>query len=528
MDDLALFKLLGWLSEERDKAAVGRLQVVPVLLDGVGEATGLLDAFARHNGGVMLDLTGPDFDGAMPSRADDPELRAHLEAKLQVLRAGALHHVRITVSGGAVDAEYLVDGDPQVATGGWRVALAMCRALFSTSIENSEIAVIAYSEAELDVRLRSRILLAFTEMVPVNLRLGTMRTLIVIAETPWISVGAHCIPGRGIRYALLSDGLQRRRPLSQLNASTQVFAQPRDKPIVLFLGAGFSASSHLPMGNQLRNETIGRICDIDPTDLSDTDLAEAFWDFAQTHNLLLPTERDAGRDAWTSRLTLEHVVRIESEHYVQAIPQTIADFAALHDRVLASSIGECVLALRRLVARRARLILVTVNFDELLEQPSDDLDIAVTEDEFRAITPKLRALVTGGMPPDDRIPYLKLHGTISRPETCIASDRQTLTGLPTWKREAISALVTDLVGDPLFWVYVGASMRDMDLRPVFEMREFHTKVEEYWAVPYLEPSVRRFAELRHHSWPASRSIQERLITEVSDAFIPALEDLWPT
>lgn len=529
MNDRLLFELLARLSQEHAAARPGELRIVPILLDGIAEVAGLFDAFARHLGGVFLDVTGTRFDGATPSRADDPELRAHLEGSLRVRRAGALHHIELTVDAGTVDAAYMRDGSPQIATGGWQAALAVSRALFAAELEHADAAVLSYVEAELDVRLRGRLLHAFCDLETLRLNLGGVRTLFVVAETPSISVGTHCQPGRGVRYALLEDGLQHRRPLDQLRASVGRFAQPRDKPVVLFLGAGFSASSHLPMGNELRNDAIGRICGMDPDTSTDRDLAEAFWAFAETYRLLLPPELDAGREAWVERLTLEHVVRIESEHFHQAVPQTIEDFAERHDDIVrAGSVGDAVAALRNLVARRARLILVTVNFDELVEQPADDLDIAVTPADFDRLIPKLEALVHDRDPGDDRVPYLKLHGTISDRPSCVASDRQTLSGLDRAKRAALNALVSDLGGDPLLWVYVGASMRDLDLRPVFEMREFHEDVEEYWATPHVERSVRQFAELRRHSWPASRGLEERMITEVADAFVTVLDELWPS
>jgi hypothetical protein len=531
MNERELFELLGRMAEDHGEYEPGAgfppTQVVPALVDGGAGLSDLLTAYAQHLGGVLLDVTGASFDAPIAARPDDPELRSVLETSFDLIGLASRRQITIDV-GKDVDAAVLVDGSRQVATGGWSRVLAIARALFSEALAASALAILIYRESDLDVNLRSRVLRAMCEIERTAIALGSVRSLLVIIDAPGISIGDHCQPGLGIRYALLSDGAQRRRPLRQLAGSVQRFAQPRDKPVVLFLGAGFSASSRLPMGNALRDQTIARMCGLDPDNHTSESLAEGFYEFAASHDLLLPAERANGRADFASRLTLEHVVRIESKFFKVAIPQTIADFEEVHSRVLASgTVGESVAKLRELVARRANLVLVTVNFDELLEQPDTHLDIAVRPAEFEAITTKLKEMMGGVHPTDTRVPYLKLHGTISVPDTCVARDDQTLTGLDIAKRTALEALVKDLDGDPLLWVYVGASMRDLDLQPVFGMHEFHSKVEEYWASPYIEPSVRLFAESRAHSWTADQRLDERMITEVADQFVAELAARWP-
>lgn len=531
MKDRLIFDLLGRLAEEHENRRLAaeepNLSVVPVLVDDMSQIATLLTAFGQHLGGILLDLTSPRFHSAIEARTDDPELRAFLETSFELARSNATNRIGINLEGGEVDATLFRDNEAQVATGGWGTILALARALFAVELDASDAAIVAYRETELDRPLRGKTLQSLCALPEQGISLGRIRTLIVVIEAPQIDIADHCRPGQGIVHALLLDGAQHRRPLSQLPNSVQRFTQPRDKPIVLFLGAGFSASSHLPMGNRLRDQSIARICSIDGEAYSSDDLAGVFYSFADDQDLLLPTERELGHEAFVKRLTLEHVVRIESEYFRQAIPQTIEDFAAVHDRVLQrGTIGEAVVALRRLIARRARLILITVNFDELLEQPNDDLDIAVSADDFEQLTPKLKALVEGEDVADDRIPYLKLHGSISDRPSCVASDRQTLTGLNAKKRLALETIVQS-GGDRLLWVYVGASMRDLDLRPVFEMREFHDRVEEYWASPYIEPSVRTFAELRQHSWPSNRRLATRMVTEIADVFVAKLDEMWP-
>jgi len=175
------------------------------------------------------------------------------------------------------------------------------------------------------------------------------------------------------------------------------------------------------------------------------------------------------------------------------------------------------------------MVLVTINFDELIEHDHGDaLDIAIDDDDFVRLAPILGGMRQGSAHPDAKIPLLKLHGTINRPETCVVTDAQTRSGITPAKTEALMSLVRDV--PPLSsvpWVYVGASMRDIDLDRIFGLREFNESVSERWVMPWLEPSVRRFVDGKNRSWAAHESLLERTVTETADSFMRTLADEWP-
>lgn len=122
------------------------------------------------------------------------------------------------------------------------------------------------------------------------------------------------------------------------------------------------------------------------------------------------------------------------------------------------------------------------------------------------------------------MPLLKLHGTINRPETCVATDDATRSGITPAKREALMALVTDLQEESRVpWLYVGASMRHIDLDGILAQREFNESTSEHWVAPWPEASVYRFVYTKNRWWAAQgQNLLSRTVTETADAFMAAL------
>ena len=171
-----------------------------------------------------------------------------------------------------------------------------------------------------------------------------------------------------------------------------------------------------------------------------------------------------------------------------------------------------------------KLVICTVNFDELLETAaSGACEVFATDDDFERAPDHLMQYLAGS---DSKVPLWKLHGTISNLESCVASDDQTLLGLSDHKREALEALISS--GDarrPAPWMYVGASMRDSDLTPIWARPDFAAIVREYWVMPFSVDSVRDFVDLyRAEAWrqQRTRSFDQRLVTETADTFLKLL------
>ena len=230
-------------------------------------------------------------------------------------------------------------------------------------------------------------------------------------------------------------------------------------------------------------------------------------------------------------MTLEQAARIERDLLEVPVPRTVTDFQARHNhrvQITHFRFGDAVYALHQLVDDRRRLVLVTVNFDELPEHGHHDLlDIAIEEDDFARLTPILAEMRKGAEHPEGKVPLLKLHGTINVPETCVVTDTETRSGITPAKREALMSLVTDLPeGHMIPWVYVGASMRDIDLDRIFGAREFNESVSERWVSPWPEDSVRRFINGKNRWWTARQTLFDRTVTESADSFMQALAEGW--
>jgi hypothetical protein len=199
---------------------------------------------------------------------------------------------------------------------------------------------------------------------------------------------------------------------------------------------------------------------------------------------------------------------------------TLRDFRAHHDRVLAAP-GAAVLHLADVIEHAVQKIaIVEVNFDELIETHiRAPIQVFASDEEFEGAAGYIHRYLQGD---EEAIPLLKLHGTISRPETCIISADQTQLGVGQPKLDALRALLDTT--NPRLWVYVGASLRDLDLRPLLLGEEFGRGADERWVCPYLPESLEEFGWVRAPIWRNGPfpTIDERLISETADAFFQAL------
>ena len=175
-----------------------------------------------------------------------------------------------------------------------------------------------------------------------------------------------------------------RAPSRTLAESLRMMFPDVSRPIVLFLGEGFSASSLVPQGNRFRDLAIASLTG---RDVGSTELIQAFRQWLDDRERWMTDEKQLPQDMFERNLTLERVLREE--------------FYALSGRDRNESITlrrmkrDCTRALDRqppgrqalwkLAELLPRLVIVTVNFDQQAElgMTADKLVIASRDDFAR-------------------------------------------------------------------------------------------------------------------------------------------------
>jgi hypothetical protein len=184
--------------------------------------------------------------------------------------------------------------------------------------------------------------------------------------------------------------------------------------------------------------------------------------------------------------------------------------------------GDPLSGLARFIQSGRRAVVVTVNFDGGLEEElGSAIAPYVTEPDFESFDEDLAAYVnTGGA-----VPYVKLHGDIGSPKTIVANIDDTEAGLSHARLAALRAIRE--VADPVRpWVYVGYSMRDLDVLPVLTAPDHRAGLVEWWVGPFVDPAAREFIEAsriaRWRSEQRDYTVEDRFITLTSEEFFANL------
>ena len=528
--------------EHQGRSGSDRLYVVPVLVDDLEQGAIVAKCLASLIGGEAL---GTESTKSLVSRTGhgNVAIKAAVEAALTLdtpfgtRRVVVEQNLGATTDGGHVPFTLSLETTPVAAgstvsgaasgapafSGAEEEMLGLAAAVLDQGLLTGEIAVVLYDETGMDLKTQGACWSLLVDQLG-GLPLAPLRTLVaLVGASP--RVERHCRPGRGCLYAIADGRLQQRKPLDNAGGDATWFASKPASPRVLFLGAGFSFSSNLPLGNSLRDTAIRRYIglstaapSVDSDELARRLRAVLNGDRALPASLSTLSERE-----FADQLTLEQVLAFENVKYGNT--PTLTDFALAHDRSL-STPGSSVVDLVAMLERPHKLILVTVNFDELLERtaPAGRVHVFAEDDDFVDAPDYIRRYLAGE---PLAVPYLKLHGTISRPASCVVTVTQTEQGVSKAKRDALQVLSgSEHSQSPM--IYVGASMRDIDLAPILTDHQFGRGVDERWVAPLPDPNVERFAQARRRIWAAAGTsgLQGRLITEISDEFLRLLRERW--
>jgi len=505
------------LARKHERPPTGHIAVVPVIVDDLTFALPLLKGLCEIHEGRFLETSDAQF--GQPILGTDDVLRR--AAVVQEITGQPLtdRGIQIVDKGqGLVDVA-LVNPSTTSPSLGEHAVLAVARAILHRDLDDRAFAIISYRESAIDFPFRRSIWKLAVDQLQ-GMRHSTLRTLVLVIEGP-IRIDDHCQPGKGFQLALVQHRLLKRNSEDDLAVRVRAILN-QNGPLVLFLGAGFSASSNLPDGNTMRDSAIRHWLHL-PEEMESAALAERFcgWLTSDHPTWRSPTEVAMTPEAFAKGLTLEQVISVEQR--LDASLPTLQSFRTRHDQAVeapGSSVNNLSQVLTLLGERR--VVVIEVNFDLLIEKHiSSELEIFATQEQFEKAPAYLTNYLSGQ---ESKIPLLKLHGTIEEPESCVIRTEQTNLGLGENKVAALRLLQNGR--QPISWVYIGASLRDLDLRPLLSGADFASGTNEVWVSPYLPESIEQFAHSREHHWRGTGlpTLSDRLITETSDAFFRALRE----
>jgi len=517
----AVVDIVGRILALTDESPSVRPQVTCVRVDEVAEALEILDPPLRHVGGTVLNV-GEIARVGSASTIDD--------AALETRVCSALEH-----TAGSGTRTLAFDNDRN----GRR------RAFWSTELGSelpSEHTLLGLATAAIDERLGagSPLLVVFYDeagLEPVERRPGwdfvtrTMPSLPLAAPDHFVVVVAaerpqnhHLSGDPSLRWSADGDHVVERMRVETNRVMTRRLIEERSEHLVLFLAAGFSKSMGMPLGNKMRDFALRKLL----PGTSAADLPRAFYDFVADQGRLLEFEEPAKFDQLARDLTFERVLREELATFSPS--PTLEELERLEQDALR---GPPIGALRHLKAMLPvprRLVLITVNFDRLIENDEDTtIETFVDDASFAGCVDYLDSYLSAD-PGTEKVPLLKLHGSFDDQETLIASIEHTLTGLTTDKSSALDrACRPSTSGRRVPFVYVGSSMRDLDVTRQLSQPHYATDLNEGWVMPLPAPSVTEFVHMnRSQAWrnAGAATRQQRMISWTADEFFEALAAGW--
>jgi hypothetical protein len=209
---------------------------------------------------------------------------------------------------------------------------------------------------------------------------------------------------------------------------------------------------------------------------------------------------------------------------------TLAELRRREEAALAAPPVGAVRHLRSMLGGSRKLIIVTVNFDRLIEHDEERVKVFADEEDFEGCVDYIDRYLAGAADAT-RVPVLKLHGSFSEQATLVATIEQTLRGLGTAKAAALERVCTPAGDGRVPFAYVGSSMRDLDVTGQLSQPVYAGRLDERWVMPLPVASVTDFVE-RHRRvvWSANgmqEGLGERLISWTATEFLEQLAARWP-
>lgn len=512
MRDCALLDLARKIVHEHQRENSDEsVLVIPAIHDAIDLDHASLEAIAARYDGEYIrcdDMATPPYEAHGPIN----ETMARYLVQLCASRNLA---ISIDERDGRVIA---VSDEKGEATGSLPMILRVLAVLASADM-NKSLVILSYSLDGLD-EVRAALLWEAT-LTPGYLAPPLLRTFVPIAAGD-VDVARHCNRTEGaVRLVVRGGELIERGASILLSDCLPMILSDVNDPIILFLGAGASASCNMPQGNYLRDQALASLTQ---KPMGSPELVSSFRRWLTNHDRWLVDEDTLPADVFERNLTLERVLR-EEFYSLGGKPRdksfTVQRLVNSCERAL-DRLPEGRKALWKLAEILPRLVIATVNFDQLIEVGIRvDHCVIVGKDKFaehrNLIVDRVR---DGGGP----VPILKLHGSIDDPGSLVADITATTRGLPA---EIVGTLDTVLnAGGYLTWVWIGCSMRDADIGAWLAGKSGITDMQEWWVDPLPPRSVSAYAEMnRLMEWAQlPQKLRDRQITETSDRFLSALAD----
>lgn len=511
------------LLDTQHKRPTGPPEVVPLLLTEYDSDLPLVMELCRHSEvPIIVANTGEDASILGVPIAGESDVPAALRQLIEAITVrGRSLEIEIT---GNSRAAVRIANEPLPENPGDRNLLGSLTALLHRGLAGQSLGIIAYDHAQMDRQARSAVWNLLNRDLPTS---GAPMPTNLVACVGGALDSTYLGPGPSLRFAVRQGTLVRRHawPVSEREIARLAGG---DEPLVLFLGAGASFASGLPLGDSMRNEALREFMK-DQSGAPVPELLRGFFEWVRDNDRLLPTEQEEANESdFIETLTLERVLReVYYEMHGTGLPKVLADFAEQEERAL-SSPSDGVLALREFISRRRGLVIVTVNFDRLVEDKMGDAVVTYSsEEDFAQAAEALESYFKAREGP---VPVLKLHGSIDRPESIVANVELTALGLSPARSDALMKLVGQ-PDHPTAWVYVGYSMRDVDLLAELTVPRVALGIDERWVAPLTDGNVERLVRLhRLPLWEEHRKVRTlhaRSISEFAETFFIGLRDRLP-
>lgn len=489
------------------------IAVIPAIHDALDMDHNALNAIVQRYGGIYLRCDDELPLDQAPALAP---VNVPLAQYLTELCASRGLHVVFSER----DDRVLIDTeDGSEPTGSLPKILRVLSYLVSAVFSGQSLTVLSYPLSGLDEG-RAALLWEAT-MAPSLFPPPGLRTFVPIAGGE-VDVTRHCSRQEGaVRLVVRESEVIERWDAPLLADSLQMILRYADQPLMLFLGAGSSASCGLPQGNYLRDRALAAITN---KPVGSADLVPEFRRWLTDHERWMTEEESLPLKVFERSITLERVLR-EEFFSLSGMPReqsvTVQRMQADCKRALDRQ-PEGRQALWKLATLLPRLVIGTVNFDQLVEDGmTADHTVIVRPNDFTAAKDSILARLRGE---DAPLPILKLHGSIDDVGSLVVDIRDTSRGLPEEIADVLNAMIVEVGCMP--WVWIGCSMRDADLGGWLAGKSGTTEIQEWWVDPLPPRSVSAYAsEQRAWQWATlQQRLRDRQITETSDRFLGHLAE----